>query len=99
MALGSDHEEADTIMILDASYLFQDKRVVIQSVDTDVLVLCTAHFSILGCKELWFKTGVRDQVRFFPVRISQVLRPIFCESFQALHALTGCDSKSSFAGI
>lgn len=100
MALRSNHEEADTRMLLHASYLSHNKRDVIQSPDTDVLISCTAHFSSLGCKELWFKTGVRDQLRFIPVHhISQVLGPTFCEGLVAFHALTGCDSNSSLAGI
>ena len=51
--LESDHEEADTRLLLhakDASAVC--KRIVVQSPDTDVAMLCISHFKDLGCKEL-----------------------------------------------
>ena len=49
-ALKSNHEEADTRMILHAAYAVRDSpipAIVIQSPDTDVLVLCVSHFTAL----------------------------------------------------
>ena len=42
-------------------------RIVVQSPDTDVLVLCCPQFSSLGCDELWFHTDTRDKTRYIPV--------------------------------
>ena len=52
-ALHSDHEEADTRLLLHAKHAASDyPRIVVQSPDTDVIVLCCSHFSSLGCEEL-----------------------------------------------
>ena len=54
-ALKSNHEEADTRMFLHAAYAVRDtptSAIVIQSRDTDVLVLCVSHFTGIGCNEL-----------------------------------------------
>ena len=97
----SDQEEADTRLLLHAKYASTpETRIVIHSPDTDVLVLSAAHFDRLGSKELWFRTGVKDRLRLIPVhKVSQALGPTMCDTLPALHALTGCDSTSSLAGI
>ena len=100
-ALKSNHEEADTRMILHAAYAVRDlptSAIVIQSPDTDVLVLCVSHFTGIGCNELWFCTGVSDRQRYIPVHsIQEKLGERLCQSLPAFHALTGCDSTSSFS--
>ena len=61
-ALHCDHEEADTRMLLHAKHASRDaRRVVIQSPDTDVLLLCVTHNGEIYCDELWFRTGVKDR--------------------------------------
>ena len=99
--LQSDHEEADTRMILHAHNASQDHdRVVIQSPDTDVAVLATHLFSSLSCKQLWFRTGVKDKLRFIPIHsLVESLGSDTCASFPCFHALTGCDSRSGIYGI
>ncbi|CAH3152780.1 unnamed protein product, partial [Porites evermanni] len=57
-------------MLLHAKYAAgqcQEAKIVIQSPDTDVLVLSAAHFEDIASKELWFRTGVKDRLRFVPV--------------------------------
>ncbi|KAK3734694.1 hypothetical protein QZH41_002113 [Actinostola sp. cb2023] len=101
-ALKSNHEEADTRMLLHAKHASHagSSRIVIQSPDTDVLVLCAAHFDSLACEELWLKTGVKDRLRFIPVHdVSHALGRRMCDALPAFHALTGCDSTSALAGI
>ena len=71
--------------------------IVIKSPDTDVLVLCVSHFTGIGCNELWFCTGVSDRQRYIPVHsIQEKLGERLCQSLPAFHALTGCDSTSSY---
>ena len=98
--LFSDHEEADTRLLLHASHASRTfSRIIIQSPDTDVATLCTAHFDKLRCDELWFKTGIRDKIRFIPVhQVCQQLGPSLCAALLGFHALTGCDSVSGFCG-
>ena len=75
-------------------------RVVIQSPDTDVLVISVYHFRDIGCREMWFKTGVKDHLRYIPVHaVYGELGGKMCQALPAFHAITGCDSTSSFAGV
>lgn len=99
--LRSDHEEADTRLLLHAKHASQThRRIVIRSPDTDVAVLCIAHFKDLQCQELWFRTGVKDRLRFIPIHLlnSSLGQPL-CKALPAFHALTGCDSTSALQGI
>ena len=97
--LTCSHEEADTRMLLYASHAADTvSRVVIASPDTDVAVLCV-HFAQTIGTEIWFKTGVKDLVRYIPIHdIARELGSEFCESLPAFHALTGCDSTSWLCG-
>ena len=99
--LRSDHEEADTRMILHAWHASSTKeRIVIQSPDTDVAVLAIYAYQMIQCNEIWFKTGVKDKVRYVPVhRISEKLGRSVCAAIPAFHALTGCDSTSGLFQI
>ena len=99
--LECSHEEADTRLLLHAKHASSSRsRVIIQSPDTDVLVLCATHFDSIGCEELWFKTGIRDHLRYVPVhRLSVKLGQKLCRCLPAFHALTGCDTTSALAGV
>lgn len=99
--LKSNHEEADTRLLLHAKYATHPRsRIIIQSPDTDVLVLCVAHFDEIPCEELWFRTGVKDRLRYIPVHaVSEKLGEKLCKSLPAFHALTGCDTTSSLTGV
>ena len=99
--LRSDHEEADTRLLLHAKHAATTHpRIVIQSPDTDVAVLSVAHFEDLCCQELWLKTGINDRQRYIPVHTIQSSqgRPL-CKRLLPFHVLTGCDSTSAFSGI
>ncbi|KAK3738178.1 hypothetical protein QZH41_007178 [Actinostola sp. cb2023] len=99
--LKSDHEEADTRMLLHACHASSTKpRIVIQSPDTDVAVLAIHFFCHIQCEELWFKTGVKDKVRFLPVHIVvDKLGLSVCSALLGFHALTGCDFTSGLSQI
>ena len=98
--LACSHEEADTRLVLHAKHASSSRaRVIIQSPDTDELVLCATHFESIGCEELWFKTSVRDHLRYVPVhRLSEKLGQKLCMFLPAFHALTECDTTSTLAG-
>ena len=82
-ALRSNHEEADTRVILHAKYSARtERRLVIQSPDTDLLILSVSHFRSLGCPELWFQTRLKDQQRMIPVHdIAHALVKSFVDLF------------------
>ena len=78
----------------------QEEKIVIQSPDTDMLVLSVAHFEDIASKELWFCTGVKDRLRFVPVHdVCQNLSNRVLKALPAFHALTGCDTTSALSGI
>ena len=83
--LESNHEEADTRLLLHAKYAARPRsRIIIQSPDTDVLVLCVAHFDEIAFEELWFRTGVKDRLRYVPVHmVSEKLGQKLCKSLPA----------------
>ena len=69
-SLTCNHEEADTRMLLHASHAADMlSRVVIMSPDTDVAVL-GVHFAQTIGSEIWFKTGVKDLVRYTPLSVT-----------------------------
>ena len=54
--------------------------------------------------ELWFQTGLitstKDCRRYIPVhKLCKSLSSVVCEILPAAHALTGCDTTSSFFAI
>ena len=72
----------------------------IQSPDTDVVLLCGSLYRNINCKELWFRTGVKDNLRYNPTHtVSDALGQPVCDALPGYHAITGCDSVSSLFGI
>ena len=79
-----------------ASEAYPGCRIILQSPDTDVLILSVAHFSCLNPSEFWFKTGIKDRLRYVPVHeLSQKLGVKLCRALLSYHAITGCDSTSA----
>ena len=76
--LKSDHEEADTRMMLHAADCSDIcPRVVIESPDTGVAVLAVYVVTSLSCQQMWVKTGVRDKLRYIPIHaLVQKLGPL-----------------------
>ena len=73
-ALKSNHEEANTRMILRVAYAVRDSptsAIVIQSTDTNGLALCVSHFTGIGYNNLRFLTRVIDLQRYIPVHSIQ----------------------------
>lgn len=74
LQLFSDHEEADTRMILHAKHAFDNgfHDVTIESPDTDVMVIATYHLMKLRLPiatelKLWFHTGTGLKERYIPL--------------------------------
>jgi hypothetical protein len=102
--LSIDHEEADTRLLFhatlaDASFSSVDNgRIIIQSCDTDVIVLCIHYFSLLvNTSEMWLLAGTADKRRFVPIHTICInMNPILTRILPAVHALTGTDTTSAF---
>ena len=94
----SDQEEADTRMLLHAANASATSpRIVIDSPDTDVAVLCVYHFShINGITEMYFYTGTGDKKRFISLHgICHAMGKPMSDLILPLNALTGCDTTSA----
>ena len=80
-------------------------HIIIQSPDTDVLVLTVHYFPKLkSTEELWIQTGVitstSDLRQYNAVHsICHSVSPTFSSILLAVHALKGCDLTSALFGI
>ena len=71
----------------------------IRTVDTDVVVLAVASFIQNAPDELSFAFGVGTNFRYIAVHeMVATMNPTKCLTLPVLHAFTGCDTVSSFAG-
>ena len=97
-----NHEEADTRIFIHANHAAKGgmRKIVIRTVDTDVVVLAIANVHKLDVDELWIAFGVGKHMRYLPIHnITQSsLSREQCEALPFFHAVTGCDTVSFFAG-
>ena len=98
--LCSDHEEADTRVILHCIHASrmseQTTPIVVRSPDTDVLILLLSYASSVS-QPLYLDTGFGNKRRMVDVKaIAKVLGPELCAVLPAYHAFTGCDYTSAF---
>ena len=76
--------------------------VIIVSSDSDVAVI-SLYQSVTNpifLNAIWFKTGTSDDPRYIPIHVlaSELGLPMCCLG-SAMHAVSGCDSVSSFPHI
>ena len=66
-------------------------KVMIRTVDTDVVVLALACFHRLQMSNLWIAFGTGKQVRYIPIHLlATYLGPDRCLALPFFHAFTGC---------
>ena len=100
VALKATHEEADTRLFLHAAHAAAEgyRSVVVNSDDTDVFVMSLAYDDKIEAN-LFVKCGTRSRVRILDVgKIARSLGSNICQALIGLHAYTGCDTVSAFAG-
>ena len=96
-----EHEEADTRILLHAkdAVINGYPKIIIRTVDTDVVVLAIAMFDTIGAKELWIRFGTGKSYRSIPIHsLCSYIDKQKAKSLPFFHAFTGCDQTSSFAG-
>ena len=97
-----NHEEADTRMMVhikDSVSQGYDK-ILVRTVDTDVVVLAVATCQKLSISEIWVAFGTGKCQRYIAVHeIVKSLGPEKSLALPVFHAFTGCDTVSSFARI
>ena len=96
------HEEADSRMLLHVAHAARNghHKIMIQTVDTDVVVLAVAVAQTLQPEdELWLAFGTGKNFRYLAAHeIAAGLGPEKACTLPVFHALTGCDTVSSFIG-
>ena len=103
-ALSSTRKEADTRLVLHAVAAAENRAqtIVVQSPDTDVLVLLVHHRPAMKAKKIFFLTG-RDGkhtqlTRYIPVRAIYNHLIVEQKILRSVYRLTGCDTVSAFLG-
>ena len=95
------HEEADTRLVLHAQHAAAHGYdvVTVKSPDTDVAVIACALSHRIPATIL-FRTGSRSKTQLLNLTgIGQKLGEEVCSALPGVHAVTGCDSVSTFVGI
>ena len=102
--LKCSYEEADTRMILHAKHI--QGPVLIHADDTDVLVLLLSHSNVLG--DVYMEAGRGSKSRIIQIKriVENLTKDLatgirvqdFLKSLIGLHAISGCDTVSAFAG-
>ena len=89
------HEEADTRIMLhvqDAA-VCGHQRIMIRTIDTDVVALAIAIFHTVPVIELWIAFGTAKHFRYLAVHdIARTLGQEKCKAVPLFHAMTGCDT-------
>jgi hypothetical protein len=94
------HEETDTHMLLDACHARNSnfKTVMLRTVDTDFVVIGIACVRELKLDSLWIALGIGKHFRFVVLHEkASMLGPEKATALPLFHALTGCDTVSSFS--
>ena len=94
-------EEADTRIILHMEDAVKEgyTKVIIRTVDTDVVVLAVASAQRHKSTEVWVAFSTGKNFRFLAAHeMARVLGPDRCIALTVFHAFTGCDTVSCFGG-
>lgn len=99
-ALQCQQEEADGRLLLHAAHAAEEgcQDVVICSEDTDVFIVSLAFHDKIGAS-LFQECGTRTRTRVVDIRkVASTLGIDVCRALVGMHAFTGCDTVSAFAG-
>ena len=100
--LSCNHEEADTRLILHAQEAVSNNynRLLVLCRDTDVFLLLIHFLGPNQEVESWMLGGTARQRQCYPVHtIANKLFQEIIQNILGFHALTGCDTTSSFTGF
>ena len=96
------HEEADSRLMLHSANAVSNgfAKIMIRTVDTDVVVLAAAHFSNIKSQEMWIDFGTGKTRQYIPIHeLVEALGPEKCRGLLIFHSITGCDTVSAMFGI
>ena len=107
--LKSNHEEADTRMILHAKHANNSyDRILVASPDTDIFLLCVSLQNYIDGR-IYFLTGVKSIRRIIDIKavrenfvtsmnVCNAVDELFLASIIGFHSFMGCDTVSTFSG-
>ena len=76
------------------------KKLLVRTVDTDVVVIAISVMNDIKPEELWVAFGVGKNLRYIPIHsIAASIGPRKSAALPFFHSFTGCDTVSSFTGI
>jgi hypothetical protein len=95
-----NQDDADTRVFFHAMDIAkQYRKIMIITVDTDLIVIGLSIFSKLDIDELWIQLGTGKNKRWFPIHIyANHLGEDVCKALPFWYAFTGCDTTSQFSG-
>lgn len=99
-SLETMQEEADTRLLLHIQHAASSgsKSVIVIAEDTDVMILCLAFVDRISC-EVFMRSGTKNRTILKSInKIASAVGKEICSALPGLHAYTGCDTVSSFAG-
>ena len=94
-----DHEEADSRQMLFLTDAIDEgyQKILIRTVDTDVVAFGIAAAANSGVRELWLSFGTDTHHRYIPAHeIAASIGPRKSPALAFFHAFTGCDTVSAF---
>ena len=73
-------------------------KILLRTVDTDILAVAAAATAKMNKQELWIAFGTGRNFRYIPIHeIVASIGPSKSQALPMFHAYTGCDSVSSFS--
>ena len=102
--LAGRFQNPETVMTISSSPIDDVPELFSTQEEAETRIILHALFANKDIEELWFQTGsvnsMKDAWRFVPVHdITLAIGPLVCNILPTVHALTGCDTTSSFFGI
>lgn len=93
-------EEADERIFVHLKNISNDfPRVLIKTVDSDVVVIAISIFHKVVLRELWIEFGTGKSLRFIPVHeVAINLGAEKCYALPFFNAFSGCDTTSAMSG-
>ena len=102
LSLACNHKEADTRLVWHVKHIDETKgacNVVVQTCDTDVLVIFLAHVHSFSSR-IWLDIGLstNNTRRFInATQLGQEIGPEVCAAPPVFHAFKGCDYTAAFS--
>jgi len=95
------HKETDTQLMLHAYHASQSgyHKILIRTVDTDVVVLAVSRLQDLNVNEIWIAFCTDKHYRYLAMHsIAEQLGTQRSKALLMFHSITGCDTVSFFSG-